>query len=144
LKEINKDLNIKKMEENILLCKDLDIKIHLTFSIGYISDTFEGISETFEWLLKQNPDFMQLSIATPFPGTKMYELYKPEEDYSKFDGNRFCITKGAIELEKVEKIKENWYKLWNEFKRSCLCCSNRRIVYKYVKKFRATTADAHL
>jgi len=121
LKEMKKELNIKKCEESILTCKELGIQIHLTFSIGYFNDTLERIKETFLWLTKQNPDSMQLSIVTPFPGTKMYEDakirgFELESDFSKYDGARFSVVTSSLSKEKLQNVQKDWIEQWRRFK----------------------------
>ncbi len=118
---MQKDLDIKKCEETITLCKRLDIKVHLTFSVGYFNDSKEGIQRSFDWLIKQNPDSQQISIVTPFPGTVMYEEAKEkgftlENDFSKYDGAAFSVVTSNLETHYLEKIKANWIEQWLNFK----------------------------
>ena len=121
LEQMEKGLDVQKCEQSIFTCKELGIQIHLTFSIGYFNDTLERIKETFLWLIKQNPDSMQLSIVTPFPGTKMYAQAKQrgftlEEDFSKYDGARFCVVTSSLSKEKLQDIQRNWIEQWRRFK----------------------------
>jgi len=123
LKDVNKDLDIKKAEEAITLCKKLDIEVHLTFSIGSFKDTLEGIKKSFLWLVSQNPNSMQISILTPFPGTKMWDIavkrgFKLDEDFSKYDGARYSVVSSNVSAEKLQEIKKNWIKEWHNFKKT--------------------------
>ena len=123
LKEMNKSLNLKKSEESIKICKELGVEVHLTFSIGSFSETKESIKKTFLWLIKQNPDSMQISILTPFPATKMWYMakelgYKLDNDFKKYDGARYCVVASKIPKDELVKIKENWIKEWNNFKKT--------------------------
>jgi radical SAM superfamily enzyme YgiQ (UPF0313 family) len=123
LKEMNKALNLKKSEEAIKLCKELGIEVHLTFSIGSFSDTKESIKKSFLWLIDKNPDSMQISILTPFPATKMYEMakergFKIEDDFKKYDGARYSVVTSNISKEELQKIKEGWIREWRRFKKS--------------------------
>lgn len=118
---MQKGLNLQKCEETISTCRELDIKVHLTFSIGYFNDSLNAIQKTFDWLIEQNPDSMQISIVTPFPGTKMYEQalskgYELEKDLSKYDGATYSVVTSNIEKSKLENIKKNWIEQWLNFK----------------------------
>jgi radical SAM superfamily enzyme YgiQ (UPF0313 family) len=42
--------------------------------IGSPGETCETIEETIEFAKKLDPDFVQFSIATPYPGTELYRL----------------------------------------------------------------------
>lgn len=123
LEEMQKGLNLEKCEESIATCKELGIQIHLTFSIGYFNDTLQRIRESFLWLIEQNPDSMQLSIVTPFPGTKMYEQalekgYALEKDFSKYDGARYSVVTSSLPKNKLQDIQKNWIQQWRNFKQN--------------------------
>ncbi len=118
---MQKGLDIKKCEETIALCKKLNIKVHLTFSIGYFNDSLNAIQKTFDWLITQNPESMQISIVTPFPGTVMYEQalkksYSLEKDLSKYDGATYSVVTSNIEKEILENIRKKWIEEWLNFK----------------------------
>lgn len=118
---MQKALDIKKCEETMALCKKLGIKVHLTFSIGYFNDSLSAIQKTFDWLLEQNPESMQISIVTPFPGTLMYEQaiqkgYTLEKDLSKYDGAAYSVVTSNIEKNRLEAIKKKWIEEWLNFK----------------------------
>jgi len=118
---MQKGLDIKKCEETIALCKQLNIKVHLTFSIGYFNDSLSAIQKTFDWLIAQNPESMQISIVTPFPGTVMHEQalkqgYILEKDLSKYDGATYSVVTSNIEKDVLESIRKKWIEEWLNFK----------------------------
>lgn len=121
LAEINKKLDINKCEKTLEMCRKCGIGIHLTFSIGYMADTEESVTETFKWLIKQNPDSQQVSIVVPFPGTPMYdELIKKgllsDNKLSGYDGNTTLVFENGLGRELTEKLKNKWNSDWAEFK----------------------------
>jgi len=121
LKEIDKKLDVKKCEENMQICRDLGIQIHLTFSIGYEADTEEKIRKTFEWLKLQNPNSQQVSIVVPFPGTPMYKkLIKngslTDNKDNDYDGQNALVFENSMGREVTERLKKEWDKNWSEFK----------------------------
>lgn len=122
LDEMKKDLDISKCEQTIGFCKSINLGVHLTFSIGYLSDTPERILKSFKWLIEQNPDSMQLSLVTPFPATKMYEVAKNaghdmEKDYTKYDGARYTVVSSSISKDDLIDIRQAWINLFIAFKR---------------------------
>lgn len=76
LNDINKKLDLDRVKKMIIFTHKLGIKVHLTFTFGLPSDTLETIEQTIELACSLPGEFAQFSIATPFPGTKMYELYE--------------------------------------------------------------------
>ena len=44
--------------------------------MGFPTETKEDILETLRFMKEVNPDWICLSIFTPYPGTKLYEIVK--------------------------------------------------------------------
>lgn len=53
-------------------CKKLGIKIHGTFILGLPGETKETIKKTIEYAKEINPHTIQVSLAAPYPGTRLY------------------------------------------------------------------------
>lgn len=53
--------------------KDAGMLIHGDFIIGMPGETEDTIRETWNLIKKIGPEILQVSIATPFPGTEFYE-----------------------------------------------------------------------
>lgn len=54
-------------------CHRLGITIHGTFILGLPGETKETIEETIKFATEVNPHTIQVSIAAPYPGTKLYD-----------------------------------------------------------------------
>jgi len=98
LKNIDKSLDIEKVINAVEFAKKNDIKVHLTFCFGLPGETKETIEQTINLACKLQPDSAQFSIATPFPGSRYYNLLKQQnriitDDYSKYDGYTTCVIK---------------------------------------------------
>ncbi len=72
LKVLKKGINLNKAKEIFLLTKKHNIQTLAYFMIGSPEETREDINETFIYLKKLNPDFIHLTILTPFPATEIY------------------------------------------------------------------------
>ncbi len=53
-------------------CRKLGIIIHGTFILGLPGETRETIEETIRYAQELNPHTIQVSLAAPYPGTRMY------------------------------------------------------------------------
>lgn len=84
LKKTGKNMDVKKNVENIILTKELGIQVYLTFCLGLPGDTKDTIEHTLNEAMKLPFDFAQFSIATPYPGSRMYDEY---------DKNGWLLTK---------------------------------------------------
>ena len=93
-----KSLNMKKTREVIGLTKQLGIKVHLTFCVGLPGETRQTLQETADFINACGPDGLQVSFATPFPGTR-YHAYALRKKWllsgnrADYDGNRTCIVR---------------------------------------------------
>jgi hypothetical protein len=91
LDAIDKRIRIEQVVEQVELTKALGIRVHLTFTFGHPSDTAESIEKTIALATRLPADSVQFSIATPFPGTKMYDHFVAKGwlqagDWERFDG----------------------------------------------------------
>lgn len=103
-----KCLDLKKAIETIQITKELGIKCHLTFMFGLPGDTRESAAKTMDLALELDPESVQFSIATPFPGSRFYEQMETAghlqtKQWAQFDGYRRAVinteTMSAAELE---------------------------------------------
>ncbi len=93
-----KGLDLFKVGSAVEWCRQLGIKTHLTFTFGLPGETHATIKKTVEFAKRMNPDSIQFSITTPFPGTKYFKLLKESgnllsEDWDQFDGARYTVIR---------------------------------------------------
>ena len=72
LRVLNKDITLGRVKEAFDLTRKHKISILAYFMIGNPSETREDIYETFRVVKNLNPDYLHMTILTPFPGTKIY------------------------------------------------------------------------
>ncbi|CAM2153799.1 anaerobic magnesium-protoporphyrin IX monomethyl ester cyclase [Pararobbsia alpina] len=53
-------------------CRKLGIKVHGTFILGLPGETEDTIQKTIEYAKEINPHTIQVSLAAPYPGTRLY------------------------------------------------------------------------
>jgi anaerobic magnesium-protoporphyrin IX monomethyl ester cyclase len=76
LKRIRKPVDLKKIQHTISRIKELDIELISNFVIGFPGETMDEIRETFRYSEEIDIDYVLFSIATPLPGTELYEMCK--------------------------------------------------------------------
>lgn len=113
LDESGKSMILEKAIEGIIKTAEAGIKVHATFTFGLPNDSKETIEATIA-LAKQLPlDTAQFSIATPYPGTKMYEIYKQNgwllsENWADYVGSTTSVHRtdslGPRDLEHYIKV----------------------------------------
>ncbi|MEE9613353.1 MAG: radical SAM protein, partial [Thermodesulfobacteriota bacterium] len=72
LEVLNKNIGIGRVKEVFELTRKYDIPILAYFMIGNPTETEEDIHETFEVMKSLNPDYVHMTILTPFPATRIY------------------------------------------------------------------------
>ncbi|MCX7919860.1 MAG: cobalamin-dependent protein [bacterium] len=117
-----KRLDLNKVVETVKITKSVGIKVHLTFTFGLEGETKETIQKTIDFALSLEPDSVQFSIVTPFPGTKYYYELK-EKGYllatrwSDFDGNRSAVIRTEyLTSEDLIDALHRAYNAWYQYR----------------------------
>ncbi|MCA9410022.1 MAG: radical SAM protein [Candidatus Omnitrophica bacterium] len=114
----DKSLDLAKVEEMVRYTQEIGINVHLTFSFGLPGETHETAMKTINWSQELNPDSIQYSIMTPFPGSRFYKELEEKghlltKDWSKFDGNSMSVVRTeALSGEDLEEYIRKAYKSW--------------------------------
>lgn len=93
-----KYIDINKVISGIQKTAARGIKVHLTFTFGLPGDTIETIEKTIDLACELPCDTVQFSIATPYPGTRMYEMYKEagwlqSENWEDYVGSTKAVSR---------------------------------------------------
>ena len=74
LKEIiHKPVKKQHSIDVVKWCNELDLEVEADFVIGFPGETWEEIRQTTDFAEKLNADAVKFAIATPFPGTELFE-----------------------------------------------------------------------
>lgn len=72
VKELQKGTTNIQVEKAFDLCKKYGIKTLAYFMMGNPTETMEDVKETLALSRRVKPDFMQMTILSPFPATQIY------------------------------------------------------------------------
>jgi anaerobic magnesium-protoporphyrin IX monomethyl ester cyclase len=75
LDTINKGITLEQIEEAVRITREAGLQIVGYFMIGSPGESPETIRSTIRFAKKLKLDFAQFSVTTPFPGTRLYEIY---------------------------------------------------------------------
>lgn len=83
------------------------IKIHGMFVLGGEDDNKNTIWETLRFAIKQKIDTMQMTILTPFPGTKVYEDLERQKriftkDWSLYDAQHIVFAPRLLSAQELQ------------------------------------------
>lgn len=113
LDAIRKGFTLEQTERAIRWTKEAGIKVDTNFILGLPYENEETIKETLDFIMKLDPDFINLAILAPFPNTEVYEWAKRgigglrlKSDSYKATGR---IVGNTLELESVPRQRLEYY-----------------------------------
>ncbi len=120
LDTIGKNEKLSDIENAVKLFKRHGIQTIAFYVIGHPADSEHTIELTIKHALKLNPTFAQFAMATPFPGTALYEEVKKTgtlkiknwDEYSQFDSKGYFDyphLKGNVIASYVKKAYRSFY-----------------------------------
>lgn len=72
IKELQKGITTEQVEDAFALCKQYKIKTLAYLMMGNPTETHQDILDTLKLTMRIRPDFMQMTILSPFPATAIY------------------------------------------------------------------------
>lgn len=120
LDRCGKGLDVKKAVRMIRHTMERGVKVHLTFTVGLPGETLKTIEESLRLALELDADSIQISLATPFPGTAFHADVREKGHLasvaaSDFDGSRRAVVRTeALSTEEVEKGFKRFQAAWAE------------------------------
>jgi len=72
IRVLNKGINLNQVKEAFTLTRKHGIPILAYFMIGNPGERIEDIETTFKVIRWLDPDYLHMTILTPFPGTEIY------------------------------------------------------------------------
>lgn len=75
LDTVSKGVKVSDCENAIQMCRDAKIKLKIFLMIGLPGETAETIKATKQFILWNQPDDYDISIYTPFPQTKLWDMH---------------------------------------------------------------------
>lgn len=116
LKNIKKGVSLERARRFTQDCHELGILIHGTFIVGLPGETRDTIAESIRFAREMNPETLQVSLASPYPGTEFYRYVQDqgflvEHVYNDEAGYQKC-TVGYPELsaEEIFDAVERFYR----------------------------------
>ncbi len=84
-----------------------NIKVHGMFVLGGDDDNIKTVWETFRFAIKQKIDTIQMTILTPFPGTRVYSDLESQKriftkDWNLYDGQHIVFKPNLISAKELQ------------------------------------------
>ncbi len=116
LKNVRKGVSTDRARRFTRDCHDLGILIHGTFILGLPGETQESIRETMRFARELDPETLQVSLASPYPGTEFYRYVEDngflvESAYNDEAGYQKCtVSYPGIDSEEIFAAVERFYR----------------------------------
>ncbi len=131
LDRCKKGITLEQSEQAIALTREAGLLSMGYFVIGLPGETHDTVKETIRFAKRVNPDYVNFHIATPFPGTDLYdEAYENgwllSEDWADYEEEGSAVMEAgeltADELEAAQRrAMRSFYlrpsRLWQELRR---------------------------
>ena len=112
LKSIKKGQTLDHVRKKVALSKKSGIETRSSFVLGFPADTIESMQRTIDFAIELDPHLVSFYIATPFPGTEMYDWAVKNNNllttnWSLYDQQHHILNIPGATLEEID----NMYKL---------------------------------
>jgi len=106
LKNIRKPIDKEKTRWAVRTAQAAGLEVRATFMLGNPGETVESMQRTIEYAVKLDPDLAIFNIATPYPGTAMFEWarsngYLNTEDWGEFELSSAIMTLPTVTPEAI-------------------------------------------
>jgi len=134
LQDYGKNLTAEESKKAVEILRKYGVQSWGSFILGNVRETKETIKKTVEFAKQINPDIVQFSILTPFPGTETYEKYQKEgriinRDWKAFDGAHSVLQLDFLNPQELSRLAIRayleFYKRWSYLPQA----------FSFIKKF---------
>lgn len=112
--KMGKNLDLKKVSQAMAIGKKLGIESIGYFIIGNIGENKKTMAKTIDFAIKLDPDIAHFTIATPLPGSPLFEEVKRKGRLLITDWNLYGYTRGKCFFEHGEVKKDLVEKMWRK------------------------------
>ena len=91
---INKKVTLEQIEKAVDMTKKAGIDIRASFILGLPTETREESLKTIRFAKKLKVDQVRFALATPFPGTKLWDIAEEEGTLNFTDWRQFSLMSG--------------------------------------------------
>ncbi|MBM3244806.1 MAG: radical SAM protein [Candidatus Omnitrophica bacterium] len=111
LDKINKGVTLEQCQNAIRLCSETGILSHAFLMIGFPWDSKDTVKETEQFIKKNNPDYFDVNIACPLPGTEFYNFVDKNGLITGLGDSNYsyscsCLKTFFIAAEELDSIRK--------------------------------------
>jgi anaerobic magnesium-protoporphyrin IX monomethyl ester cyclase len=115
LKAIDKGITLEQVTEAVRRTREAGMQAIGYFMIGSPGETPETIRQTIDFAKTLKLDYVQFAVTTPFPGTRLYEMYLDQGNSPDIPWECFVYAgtgKGHSPVFESEKLSRQEIQRW--------------------------------
>jgi anaerobic magnesium-protoporphyrin IX monomethyl ester cyclase len=114
LDTMKKGTTVEQNERAIRWAKEAGLSVAISVVIGYPGETMDTLEQTLDFIRRTEPDDAYLSLATPYPGTELYDLvkdlgWKMSDEWTHYETRTPVFETPSLPSEKIKKTRETFY-----------------------------------
>jgi len=127
---MRKGIKVEQSVRAVKLAKEAGLQVVASFVLGIPGETWEEAMETIRFAKKLDPDFVQFSLATPFPGTELYRVAKEEGLLLTEDWTKYTVLKPVMQTEELseERLRKLIKKAYFDF------YLQPHVIWRYIRR----------
>lgn len=127
---MRKGTKVEQAVRAVRMAKEAGLQVVASFVLGVPGETWEEALETIRFAKRLDPDFAQFSLATPFPGTALYQYAKEKGLLLTEDWTKYTVLKPVMRTEELseEQLKKLIKKAYFDF------YLRPKIIWRYIRR----------
>ncbi len=112
LDKYNKSITDTMAKDVTELLRKHKISVHASFIIGNIDETRKMVMDTVRYAKEINPQAVQFTILTPYPGTKLFDEVKDRiisYDWDRYDCLHSVVRTDHLDQKQLEALLKKGY-----------------------------------
>ena len=133
---IRKGTTVAQGEEAIRMTKDAGIAVRLSMMVGNIGDSPSSLKRSIRRIRRIKPDYINVLIATPGPGTPFFMWAEQEARFITKDWAKYTGSTATVRLDSIteKEIYKYYRKFWIDF------YFHPQTVFKHLRKLSSRVA----
>jgi radical SAM superfamily enzyme YgiQ (UPF0313 family) len=111
----NKRISVDKSAQAIQMVKDVGIKAYCSFIMGLPGENATTVKETIEFIKKTLPTGGEVNVASPYPGTKLYDIalekgwITKQIDFRSMNQSKSMMRTDELTTQEIDKARDKAY-----------------------------------
>jgi anaerobic magnesium-protoporphyrin IX monomethyl ester cyclase len=98
LKSIKKNTTKEQARNAVEMAKNAMLEVYCFFMLGNLEETIDTLNDTIRFAIELNPDVAQFSIATPLPGSEMFNMLESNNRLISYNWEDYNYLKSRVNV----------------------------------------------